>query len=116
MPREEWEQNFDEVWRRYRDYFYAKNMHGYDWKALHDQYKPLVAYVDHRADLNYVIREMIAELNVRHTYIAGGDFQIPPRTPVALPGAEFTLDSASGRYKIAKIYQGKTRKRPTVRR
>jgi tricorn protease len=106
VPREEWEQIFDEVWRRYRDYFYAKNMHGYDWQALHDQYKPLVAYVDHRADLNYVIQEMISELSVQHTYIAGGDFQIPARTPVALAGAEFTLDSASGKYKISKIYQG----------
>ncbi len=106
VPREEWEQIFDEVWRRYRDYFYVKNMHGYDWQALHDQYKPLVAYVDHRADLNYVIQEMISELSVQHTYIAGGDFQIPARTPVALAGAEFTLDSASGKYKISKIYQG----------
>jgi tricorn protease len=106
VPREEWEQIFDEVWRRYRDYFYAKNMHGYDWQALHDQYKPLVAYVDHRADLNYVIQEMISELSVQHTYIAGGDFQIPARTPVALAGAEFALDSASGKYKISKIYQG----------
>ena len=106
VPREEWNQIFDEVWRRYRDYFYAKNMHGYDWQALHDQYKPLVAYVDHRADLNYVIQEMISELSVQHTYIAGGDWQIPARTPVALAGAEFTLDSASGRYKISRVYRG----------
>jgi tricorn protease len=106
VPREEWNQIFDEVWRRYRDYFYAKNMHGYDWQALHDQYKPLVAYVDHRADLNYVIQEMISELSVQHTYIAGGDWPIPARTPVALAGAEFTLDSASGRYKISRIYRG----------
>ena len=66
-------------------------------------------YVDHRADLNYVIQEMISELSVQHTYIAGGDFQIPPRTPVALAGAEFTLDSASGKYRISKIYAGRER-------
>lgn len=106
VPREEWTQIFDEVWRRYRDYFYVKNMHGYDWQALHDQYKPLVAYVAHRADLNYVIQEMISELSIQHTYIAGGDWAIPPRTPVALAGALFTLDSASGRYRISKIYEG----------
>ena len=79
VPKEEWAQIFDEVWRRYRDFFYAKNMHGYDWQALHDQYKPLVQYVAHRADLNYVIQEMISELSVQHTYIVGGDWQIPPR-------------------------------------
>jgi tricorn protease len=106
VPLEEWNQIFDEVWRRYRDYFYAKNMHGYDWQKLHDQYKPLVASVEHRSDLNYVIQEMISELNIQHAYIAGGDWQIPPRTPVALAGAEFALDSASGRYKISKIFAG----------
>lgn len=106
VPREEWEQIFEEVWRRYRDYFYVKNMHGYDWQALREQYKPLVQYVAHRADLNYVIQEMIAELAVQHTYIAGGDWQIPPRPQVALAGAVFEVDSASGKYRIAKIYEG----------
>ncbi|MDB4907724.1 MAG: peptidase [Gemmatimonadetes bacterium] len=105
-PRAEWNQIFEEVWRRYRDYFYAKNMHGYDWQALHDQYKPLVAFVDHRSDLNYVIQEMISELSVQHAYIAGGDWQQATRTPVALAGAQFSLDSAAGHYRISKIYEG----------
>jgi tricorn protease len=114
VPREEWAQIFDEVWRRYRDYFYAKNMHGYDWQALHDQYKPLVQHVAHRADLNYVIQEMISELSVQHTYVAGGDWQLPPRPAVALPGAVFTLDSTAGRYRISKIYAGQNEE-PTYR-
>jgi len=106
VPRDEWNQIFDEVWRRYRDYFYVTNMHGYDWQALHDQYKPLVNYVAHRADLNYVIQEMISELSVQHTYIAGGDWEIPTRPQVALAGALFEVDSAANRYRIAKIYEG----------
>ena len=36
-----------------------------------------LAHVGHRSDLNYVIGEMIAELNVGHAYVAGGDFQLP---------------------------------------
>jgi tricorn protease len=114
VPREEWAQIFDEVWRRYRDYFYVKNMHGYDWQALHDQYKPLMQQVTHRADLNYVIQEMISELSIQHAYIAGGDWQLPPRTAVALPGAVFTVDSAAGRYRISKIYAGQNEE-PTYR-
>ena len=43
MPAEEWAEIFDEVWRRYRDFFYVENMHGYDWEALREQYKPLLA-------------------------------------------------------------------------
>ena len=106
VPAEEWAQIFDEVWRRYRDFFYVENMHGYDWQAIGDQYRQLVPYVAHRSDLNYVISEMIAELNVGHAYIQGGDFEIPPRPRVALPGATFVADEAAGRYRIGKIYRG----------
>jgi tricorn protease len=106
VPSEEWEQIFNEVWRRYRDFFYVENMHGYDWKALREQYRPWLAYVGHRSDLNYVIGEMISELNVGHAYIAGGDYEIPDRADVALPGAEFELDRKAGLYRIARILRG----------
>jgi tricorn protease len=106
VPNEEWTAIFDEAWRRFRDYFYVENMHGYDWAALREQYRPLLAHVGHRSDLNYVIGEMIAELNISHAYVVGGDFQLPPRPRVALPGARFELDEKAGRYKIARIFAG----------
>jgi tricorn protease len=81
-------------------------MHGYDWAALKEQYRPLLAHVRHRSDLNYLIGEMIAELNISHAYIAGGDFDLPERPRVALPGARFRLDAAAGRYQISKIFRG----------
>jgi len=106
VPAEEWNQIFNEVWRRYRDFFYVPNMHGYDWEALREQYKPLLKYVAHRSDLNYVIGEMISELTIQHAYVEGGDFQLPPRPRVALPGARFELDQQTGRYRIGKIFEG----------
>jgi tricorn protease len=106
VPVEEWNQIFNEVWRRYRDFFYVPNMHGYDWAALRQQYKPLLQYVAHRSDLNYVIQEMISELTIQHAYVEGGDFQVPPRPRVGLPGARFELDERSGRYRISKIFAG----------
>lgn len=106
VPAEEWTQIFHEVWRRYRDFFYVPNMHGYDWEALRRQYEPLLAHVAHRSDLNYVISEMIAELAVQHAYIDGGDWTMPPRPPVALPGARFELDRAAGRYRLATLFRG----------
>ena len=39
VPKEEWREAFVEVWRRFRDYFYVTNMHGYDWNALRQQYE-----------------------------------------------------------------------------
>ena len=106
IPAEEFTQIFNEVWRRYRDWFYVPNMHGYDWAALREQYKPMLKYVAHRSDLNYVISEMIAELTVQHAYIDGGDFQTPPRPRSGLPGARFEFDQQAGRYRISKIFAG----------
>jgi len=106
VPTEEWKQIFNEVWRRYRDFFYATNMHGYDWEALRQRYSQLLPDVAHRSDLNYVIGEMIAELTVQHAYITGGDIPLPPRPHAGLPGARFEVDANSGRYRIAKIFQG----------
>ncbi len=106
VPAEEWAQIFDEVWRRYRDFFYVENMNGYDWDALGTRYRALLSDVAHRADLNYVMGEMVAELNVSHAYISGGDYAIPERPQVALLGCRFEVDRAAGRYKIAKIFGG----------
>jgi tricorn protease len=106
VPTEEWAEVFREAWRRYRDFFYVETMNGYDWEALRRQYEPLLAYAGHRSDVNYVIGEMIAELNNSHAYVAGGDFQAPPRPKTALPGARFELDRAAGRYRITRIYAG----------
>jgi tricorn protease len=106
VPQQEWQEIFNEVWRRYRDFFYVRNMHGYDWEGLRKQYRPLVEDVAHRSDLNYVLGEMISELSVSHAYIDGGDFEIPKRPQVALPGARFEVDPVAGRYRLAKIYQG----------
>ena len=49
---------------------------------------------------------MISELNSSHAYIQSGDFDVPDRPKVALPGARFAADPAAGRYKIARILTG----------
>ncbi|HSK71315.1 MAG TPA: S41 family peptidase [Pyrinomonadaceae bacterium] len=105
-PVEEWNQIFNEVWRRYRDWFYVENMHGFNWEQIREDYKKWLPFVAHRSDLNYVISEMSSELTVQHAYIDGGDFNLPPRVSVALPGARFAVDKSSNRYRISKIFEG----------
>ena len=106
IPAEEWREVYDETWRRFRDFFYVKNMHGYDWKALREQYRPWLQHVTHRSDLTYVLTELISELNIGHTYTEGGDYVLPERAKVGLPGARIELDAAAGRYRITRIYRG----------
>jgi len=103
-PAAEWATAFDEVWRRFRDYFYVENMHGYDWEALRDQYRPLLEHVAHRSDLNYLMGEMIGELNISHAYVSGGDEGLPERHPIALLGARF--DIQNDRYRVSRILPG----------
>ncbi|MGH8114379.1 MAG: S41 family peptidase, partial [Rhodanobacteraceae bacterium] len=105
-PKAEYAEIFNDVWRRYRDYFYVTNMNGYDWNAIRAKYQPLLKYVGDRTDLNYVLGEMIAELSNSHTYVAGGDLDLPDKPHVGLLGADFKLDAASGRYQIADVFPG----------
>ena len=105
-PRAEFAEIFREVWRRYRDYFYAVNMNGYDWNALRAKYEPLLQHVGDRSDLNYVLGQMVAELSNSHSYVSGGDLKLPKKPTVGLLGATFELDKAAGRYRIKSIMAG----------
>ena len=49
---------------------------------------------------------MIAELQVSHAYIQGGDMEIPDRPGAGFPGARFAWDADAGRYRIARIFEG----------
>ncbi len=102
---EEWTQIFNESWRQMKYFFYAPNMHGVDWDAIKAKYAILVPYVKHRADLTYVIGEMIGELTTGHSYVGGGDMPKPERIKMGLLGAGYSRD-ASGYFKITNILPG----------
>ena len=91
----EWNQIYNEAWRHMRDFFYAPNMNGVDWKAMRDKYAALVPFVNHRNDLTYLIGELIGELNNGHAYIGGGERPETPRIKLGLLGAEFSRDPAT---------------------
>jgi tricorn protease len=101
-PKQEFKQIFDEGWRNQRDYLYVKNMHGADWPAMKEIYGQLLPYVNHRADLNYLLDMMGAEIAIGHSFVRGGDIPTVPTSPAGLLGADFTIDH--DRYKIARIY------------
>lgn len=101
----EWKQIFDESWRQMRDFFYVENMHGVNWKAMHDKYAALLPYVNHRADLTYLIGEMIGELSVGHAYVNSGKKPEPERIKLGLLGAKISKHS-SGYFQIDQILDG----------
>jgi tricorn protease len=104
-PRAEWAQIYRETWRIQREYFYDAKMHGADWQAIYEKYRPLLAYVGHRADLGYLIAMVGGELTVGHSYLTGsGDEPGEEPVPVGLLGADFAVEN--GRYRISHIYTG----------
>ena len=101
-PQEEWAQIFREGWRFQRDFLYVDNVHGAPWKDIYDWYKPWIAHVRHRSDLNYVVDILGGEVAVGHSYTSGGDFPEIERIPIGLLGADF--EWVNGFYRIKKIY------------
>ena len=104
VPRDEWKQLFNDAWRLERDFFYDKNMHGLDWKAMKKQYGELIDNAVTRSDVNYIIGELIAELNSSHTYRGGGDDETPLQRKVGYLGIDWELKN--GAYVIKRIVRG----------
>jgi tricorn protease len=103
-PKEDWKEMLTEAWRLERDFYWDPEMGGANWAAIGKRYEALLPWVAHRSDLNYILGEMIAELNTSHTYVGGGDLPNRPRVNVGMLGADFAADG--GFFKITKIYKG----------
>jgi len=105
-PKEEFKQIFNEGWRNQRDYLYVPNMQGADWPKMKQMYGQLLPFVMHRADLNYLMDMMGAEIAIGHSYVRGGDMPTVPQPVAGLLGADFVIEN--GRYKVTRIYDNES--------
>jgi tricorn protease len=104
-PQSEWKQILHEAWRVNRDFFYDPNMHGADWPAMKAKYEQFLPHLTSGADLYKVIRWMLSELAVGHSYTTPGERLHERKTvPGGLLGADFEI--ADGRYRFKKIFGG----------
>lgn len=103
-PIAEWKQLFVDGWRIQRDFFYDPGMHGVDWGKVREQYGAMLDECVTRWDVNYLMGEMIGEINASHTYRWGGDAESAPSVSVGLLGCDYDL--ANGHYRISRIYDG----------
>jgi len=103
-PVEEWKQIFMDAWRFERDYFYDAKMHGVDWNATKDRYLKMLDGALTREEADFVIGEMIGELNASHTYHGGGDIEVPKTQNVGYLGVDWNAEGDY--YKIKRILHG----------
>jgi tricorn protease len=80
-------------------------MHGADWPAMKAKYEVFLPHLTNSGDLYQVIRWMLSELAVGHSYTRPGErLYDPKRTPGGLLGADYEV--SEGRYRFKKIYGG----------
>jgi tricorn protease len=103
-PRAEWQQMFHEVWQVERSFFYDSHYHGVDTKVAEAKYKPYLAEVGARSDLNYLFQEMLGDFSIGHLRGNGGSIPRPHHVAGGLLGADYEI--VDGRYRIARIYTG----------
>ncbi len=103
-PVEEWKQVFNDVWRKYRDFFYDPNMHGVDWEKMHEQYGSLIDDALTRGDVNFILQNLIGELNSSHTYVGGGETDRAKNVGTGMLGINWKMEN--GGWKIDHIIRG----------
>ena len=103
VPREEWNQIFQDTWRRHRDFFYDPTMHGLDWEELRDRYGALLKDARTRWDVSNIQSNLAAELSAGHTYTRGGDNEQVPQLGTGFLGIDWDLDNKG--YRIKRIVQ-----------
>ncbi len=105
-PEEQWAQMYNEAWRLERDYFYDRDMHGLDWPAIREKYRPLAERVTDRGELNDVLAQMVSELSALHIFVRGGDLRKGnDEIDNASLGARLVRDEAARGYRVDHIYR-----------
>lgn len=99
VPREEWRQIFHDTWRRYRDFFYDKEMHQVPWDSLRQRYGELLDDARTRWDINNLQSNLAGELSAGHTYTFGGDQEEVERISTGYLGINWEWDEKGFRIK-----------------
>lgn len=103
-PRSEWKAVFNEAWRMERDFYYEAGMHGIDWNQMRVKYGKLIDLATCRQDVQFIIGELIGELNTSHTYVYGGPREREAsRVNVGVLGVDWKIDK--GHYQFKRIYR-----------
>ncbi len=105
---------YHEVWRIERSYFYDPNLHGVNAADGEKEYEKYLDSLGSRADLNYIIHDLLSEFTVGHLRGGGGNIPQAQAVPGGLLGADYEI--ANGRYRFKKIYPAKAGTRSCARR
>ena len=58
---------FEHVWRRTKETFYTKTMHGVDWDSYKPDYEKYLPHIGNNYEFAEMLSELLGELNVSHS-------------------------------------------------
>ena len=102
--RDEWKQLLDESYRVMKYRYYDPQMHGKDWAAIYERYRPLLKYAGTNEDVYDIANAMIGELSSSHTGVSGpSSVNVPRAYTTRYLG--FEMEPANGRYRVTHVYR-----------
>ena len=102
--RDEWKQLLDESYRVMKYRYYDPQMHGKDWAAIYERYRPLLKYAGTNEDVYDIANAMIGELSSSHTGVSGPSSVSVPRA-YTTRYLGFEMEPANGRYRVTHVYR-----------
>lgn len=99
---------FEQVWGNFHDYFYDRNLHGLDWNAKYELFKPYIQNTRSINEVATIIDEMVGDINASHTgFYPRRDVERIRYKSIAYTGMEFddTTRLKEG-IKISLVYPG----------
>ena len=110
---------FDAVWKAVDRHFYDDDLHGVDWEAVRDHYRPRVASAKSDSEVRDLLGDMLAELKASHTTILDeGVYRGMMAELMNRRRATFGMlieESMPRRYFVRAIYEGGPGERAGVR-
>jgi len=100
-PKAEWKEMYADAWRMHRDHFYDDKLRGVDWKAIREQYEPLLPRVTDRFELDDLLAQTMANLGALHSQVRGNLPAAKDGAQAAFLGAKF--ERVANGFRIAQI-------------
>ncbi len=93
---------FEHVWRRTKETFYTKTMHGVNWDSYKPDYEKYLPHIGNNYEFSEMLSELLGELNVSHSGSSYGSFN-PAGDATASLGAFYDQNYKGPGYKIEEI-------------
>ncbi len=96
---------FEHVWRRTKETFYTRTMHGINWDSYKPDYERHLPHIGNSYEFAELLSEMLGELNVSHSGASAGGSGIGTDATASL-GLFYDQQYKGAGYKIDEIIKG----------